>query len=112
MLCCNAFKTVTLRFTKRCTWRRRVNTFLKRHLRAATRTGGKRGAVVLIAPHILKSLWNTVTKHDEIGSCGEYRINVSGPSTVAERHFVDPAARLSRAAREYHKIVGEGGVKS
>jgi len=32
----------------------------------------------LIAPHILKSLWNTVTKHDEIGSCGEYRTNVSG----------------------------------
>jgi hypothetical protein len=53
-----------------------------------------------------------VTKHDEIGSCGEYRINVSGPSTLAERHFVDPAARLCRAAREYHKIVGEGGVKS
>jgi len=66
----------------------------------------------LIAPHILKSLWNMVTKHDEIGSCGEYRINVSGPSTLAERHFVDPAARLCRAAREYHKIVGEGGVKS
>jgi len=33
-------------------------------------------------------------------------------STLTERHFVDPAARLCRAAREYHKIVGEGGVKS
>jgi len=27
---------------------------------------------------------------------------------LAERHFVDPATRLCRAAREHHKTVGEG----
>jgi len=29
---------------------------------------------------------------------------------LAERHFVDSATRLCRAAREHHKTVGEGGV--